>query len=165
MATPQMAPAPAGPSSAAVQAAARIHSGANWFLWIAGLSLVNSAVVIFGGSFHFVVGLGVTSVVDVIAKQVGGVGTILAIVINGFVAGVFVLFNRFAMKAQMKAQKWAFAVGMAVYAADGLLLFAAKDILSVAFHAYALYCIYRGMAAVSQWEAAKRAPGTAALAS
>jgi len=160
MATPQMAPAPAGPSPAAVQAATRIHASANWFLWIAGLSLVNSAVVIFGGNFHFVVGLGITSVVDVIARQAGGIGTVLDIVINGFVAGVFVLFNRFALKAQT----WAFAVGMLVYAADGLLLLAGRDILGVAFHAYALYCIYRGMAAVSRWEAAKRTPGAIGMA-
>ena len=30
---------------------------------------------------------------------------------------------------------------------DGLLLLMAQDYLSVAFHAYALYCIYRGLAA------------------
>jgi hypothetical protein len=124
-------------------ALARVRVSARWFYWIAGLSLINSAVVIFGGNFHFVVGLGVTSVVDALAKQAGSAGVVLDLIINGCIAGLFILFGSFASKAQ----KWAFLVGMALYALDGLLLLTARDILSVAFHAYALYCLYRGLAA------------------
>jgi hypothetical protein len=135
-------------------AAAHVSNGAKWFYWIAGLSLVNSLVVLFGGDFHFVVGLGITSVVDVLAKQAGSAGTVLDIVINGFVAGIFVLFGAFALKAQ----KWAFLAGMALYALDGLLLLTVMDIFSVAFHAYALFAIYRGLAAVDQLQ--KATPAT-----
>ncbi|MBZ5572583.1 MAG: hypothetical protein LAO09_11985 [Acidobacteriia bacterium] len=124
---------------------ARVSAGAKWFYWIAGLSLINSLVVIFGGNIHFVVGLGIPSVVvDTWAKQAGIAGSVLDIGINGFVAGVFVLFGYFAVKGQ----KWAFLVGMALYALDGLLLFSMKDYLSVGFHAYALFAIYRGLQAV-----------------
>lgn len=128
---------------------ARMRAGAKWFYWIAGLSLVNSLVVIFGGQFHFVVGLGITSVVDELAKGVGSAGTLLDLVINGTVAGVFFLFGSFAGKSQ----KWAFLVGMVLYGLDGLLLLAAKDILSVGFHAYALFMISRGLTAVGQPQA------------
>ena len=134
------------PSPNNLLANARVINGAKWFYWIAGLSVVNSLIVLFGGQLHFVVGLGISSVVDAIAKQAGSAGTVLDIVINGFVAGVFILFGTFALKQQ----KWAFLTGMVVYALDGVLLLAAGDILSVAFHAYALYAIYRGFAAVSQ---------------
>jgi hypothetical protein len=127
-------------------AAGRVRAGAKWFYWIAGLSMVNSLVVIFGGNFHFVVGLGITSVVDAFARRVGSAGSVLAIVINGFVAGVFVLFGSLAVKAQ----KWAFLLGMALYLLDGLLLVSAKDYLGVAFHAYALFAIYRGYTVTSQ---------------
>lgn len=143
------APVPASPSTsvpAHVAAAARVRSGASWFYWIAGLSLVNSAVVIFGGNFHFVIGLGLTTVVDVLAKSAGNIGTVLDLVINGFIAGMFFLFGNFARKAQ----KWAFIAGMAVYTLDALLLLMVKDVLSVGFHAYALYAIYRGFAAIGQ---------------
>ena len=145
MASAGSAPVTLDNREAVVQAAtlARVHVSARWFYWIAGLSLVNSAVVIFGGQFHFVVGLGVTSVVDGVAKQLGSAGVVLDLVINSVVAGVFCLFGYCASKAQ----KWAFVVGMALYALDGLLLLMAQDYLSVAFHAYALYCIYRGLAA------------------
>ena len=65
MASAGSAPATLDNREAVVLAAtlARVHVSARWFYWIAALSLVNSAVVIFGGQFHFVVGLGVTSVV------------------------------------------------------------------------------------------------------
>jgi hypothetical protein len=127
-------------------AAARARGGAKWFYWIAGLSMINSIVVITGGNFHFVVGLGVTSVVDAFAKRLGNTGSVLDIIINGFVAGVFALFGTFAVKAQ----KWAFVVGMTLYAVDGLLLLGVKDLLSVGFHAYALFAIYRGYTAAKQ---------------
>ena len=123
--------------------ATRARTGAKWFYWIAGLSMINSIVVITGGNFHFVIGLGITSVVDALAKRAGSAGSVLDIIINGFVAGAFVLFGTFAVKAQ----KWAFVVGMALYALDGLLLLGVKDVLSVAFHAYALFAIYRGYTA------------------
>ncbi len=124
-------------------AAARARAGAKWFYWIAGLSVINSLVVISGGSFHFVVGLGVTSVVDAMAKRLGNAGTVLDLVINGFVAGLFVMFGHFAAQGR----KWAFLVGMTLYGLDGLLLFGAKDYLSAGFHAYALFAIYKGMTA------------------
>ena len=127
-------------------AAAQVRAGAKWFYWIAGLSMINSLVVIFKGNFHFVVGLGITSVVDAFARRVGSAGSVLDIIINGFVAGVFVLFATFAVKAQ----KWAFLVGMVLYLLDGLLLVSVKDYLGVAFHAYALYAIYRGFTVTSQ---------------
>ena len=36
---------------------ARLRSGARWFYWVAGLSLVNTAAAFAGGHIHFVVGL------------------------------------------------------------------------------------------------------------
>ena len=131
-------------------ALARVSAGAKWFYWIAGLSMINSAIALFGGNLHFVVGLGITSVVDVLAKRTGSAGNVLDLIINGFVAGTFVLFGSFALKRQ----KWAFLVGMALYALDGLLLLTVMDIFGVAFHAYALFAIYRGMSALDQIQTA-----------
>jgi hypothetical protein len=95
MASTGLAPAPIQNTQTVAQATAlaRVRISARWFYWIAGLSLINSAVVIFGGNFHFVVGLGVTSVVDVLAKRAGTTGIVLDLIINGFVAGVFYLFG------------------------------------------------------------------------
>jgi hypothetical protein len=83
---------------------------------------------------------------------------VLDLIINGIVAGVFVLFWQFARKGQ----KWAFVVGMVLYAADGLLLVLLKDILSVAFHAYALYRISGGLKALPVLQRAEAATQMAA---
>jgi hypothetical protein len=121
-----------------------VNAGASWFLWIAGLSIVNSIIRMFGGGVHFIVGLGITQLVDALARQAGSSGIVLDLIINSFVAGIFVIFWHFGKKGQ----NWPFLVGMAVYALDGLLLLSFKDIFSVAFHAYALFRIYNGMKAV-----------------
>ncbi len=126
-----------------MMAAARAKAGAKWFYWIAALSMINSIVMITGGNLHFVVGLGITSVVDAMAKKVGSAGSVLDLVINGFVAGIFALLGTFAVKVQ----RWAFVLGMALYAMDGLLLLGVKDFFGLAFHAWALYAIYRGYTA------------------
>ncbi|HEY1272815.1 MAG TPA: hypothetical protein VGF08_12555 [Terriglobales bacterium] len=117
-----------------------VGAGAGWFIWIAGLSVVNSVIGMAGGGVHFIVGLGITQEVDALAKEAGSSGMVLDLIINGFVVGVFALFWHFARKGQ----SWAFIVGMLLYAADGLLLLVFKDIFSVAFHAYALFRIYNG---------------------
>jgi hypothetical protein len=134
-----------------------VKGAASWFIWIAGLSLVNSIIGMAGGGLHFIVGLGITQVVDALAHEAGSSGIVLDLIINGFVVGIFALFFNFARKGH----SWAFIVGMLLYAADGLLLLAFKDILSVAFHAYALYRIYLGLKALpalQKLEAAMASP-------
>src|SRR3989442_13684974 len=44
------------------------RKGTNWFYWVAGLSLVNSAVILGGGSIFFVIGLGFTLRADSLAE-------------------------------------------------------------------------------------------------
>jgi hypothetical protein len=125
-----------------------VKAGAGWFLWIACLSIVNSIIGMAGGGVHFIVGLGLTQVVDIIAHRVGSSGIVLDLIINGFVVGTFVLFWNFAKKGQ----SWAFIIGMALYALDALLLITFKDVFSVAFHAYALFRIYHGLKAAPTLE-------------
>ena len=45
----------------------RFRSGASWFYWIAGLSIVNSLVVHLQGQWAFVIGLGITQIIDAVA--------------------------------------------------------------------------------------------------
>ena len=65
----------------------------------------------------------------------------LDLIINGIIAGVFVLFWNFARKGQ----SWAWYLGMGLYAIDGVLLLLFKDYLAIAFHAYALYRMSTGL--------------------
>ena len=122
-----------------------VKRGASWFITVAVLSIVNSILSMSGAAIRFIFGLGIAQIVDVFAHQAGGTGVFLDLIINGFVAGIFVVFWSFARKGE----KWAFVVGMVLYVLDGLILLVFKDILAVAFHAYALYRMYTGLSAVS----------------
>jgi zinc transporter ZupT len=135
------------PNYAAVEHTRHMHSGANWFFWIAGLSLINSVIALVKGGWSFLAGLGVTQVIDGLAlglsDELGGAAVAVALVLDLVVAGFFVGLGLYARRALL----WAFVLGMIVYALDGVLLAAFQVWLSLAFHAFALYGIYRGYAA------------------
>jgi hypothetical protein len=149
-------------AAAALQLArvkARIRVSADWFFWIAGLSILNTVIMEAGGGIRFIVGLGITEVVDaVMAHQASG-AHLAGWIVNLVIAGVFALFGKFGREGS----KGAFIVGMVLYAGDALLMANFKIWLGVAFHAYALYRIYLGMAALNQLESAKQQAQIAGL--
>jgi len=121
-----------------------VRVGAGWFATIAALSMINSVLSMSGAGIRFIFGLGIAEFVDGLAHQAGQTGFALDLVINGFVAGVFLIFWRFARKGE----QWAFVVGLAIYAVDAAVVLYFKDVLAAAFHAYALYRIYTGMSGI-----------------
>lgn len=143
---------------AMVQLQARIKSGANWFYWIAGLSLINTIAAVSGSNWRFLIGLGVTQMADAVAPGLGSAGTIIALVIDGIALGFFVLMGAMAGKAM----RWAFILGMVAFALDGGINLLARDFIGAAFHAYALYCIYRGFAAIKVKETVNSAAAATA---
>ena len=128
-----------------------VKNGAGWFLAIAGLSILNSVLTMSGASFHFIFGLGTTEIVDAIGRQAGTTGSALSLVVNLFIAGVFLLFWNFARRGE----RWAFLVGMVLFALDGLIFLLAQDWLGVGFHALVLYWLFRGFSAARQSSAAR----------
>jgi hypothetical protein len=134
---------------------ARSISGANWFLIIAALSIVNSIIILADGRWSFLAGLGMTQIIDGlaigVAGEMGRTATIIALLMDAMVAGVFVLLGMFARKQQ----SWAFIAGMCIYALDGLIFLFVHDWFALAFHAYALYSIYGGFAANQKFHAAE----------
>jgi hypothetical protein len=138
------------PARNAALAVSRLKSGASWFYWIAGLSLINSVVSFTGSGWRFILGLGITQILDGGGGGLGSGGKTVALVLDLMVAGVFVLFGVFAHKAQM----WAFVVGMALFALDGLIFLVAQNWIGVGFHAFVLYCLFRGFSACRELRAA-----------
>jgi hypothetical protein len=126
--------------------AATLKSGASWFYWIAGLSLVNSISAASGSGWRFLLGLGITQVVDAFGSGIGGSGKIVALVLNLLVASMFVALGIFGNKRHL----WAFIVGMGLFALDGLIFLLDQDWLGVGFHVFALYCLFRGFSACRQ---------------
>ena len=131
------------------QLEARMKSGAHWFYWIAALSLVTSIISLAEGNWAFLVSLGVTQVIDGVARGVASeLGWGFKVVAFGFdliAAGLCVLLGYFATKRN----GWAFIVGMALYALDALLVVVFFDILPLLFHAYVLYNLFNGYKATA----------------
>jgi len=44
-----------------------LKSGANWFYWVAGLSLINTIMIFAGAKWGFAIGLAITQIIDVVA--------------------------------------------------------------------------------------------------
>ncbi len=126
----------------------RIRAGADWFIWIAALSIINAIIMTAGGKFHFIFGLGATDLVSAIATKLPSGGVIAAWVVNIVIAGVFALIGKIAREGK----KNAFYAGMIFYVLDAALMLLFQDWLGLAFHAYALFRIYGGVKAATELE-------------
>lgn len=133
-------------------------SGANWLFWVAGLSLINSTITLFGGETRFVVGLAVTTVADAIAKvtaerepDIASVVMTVAIAFSLFVSGLF------AGAGWLARQRFnfVFAFAMFVYLLDGALCLFFGDMMSAGFHAFALFCMWGGFNAFRKLRASE----------
>lgn len=133
---------PAAPAPAALLAQ-QVKNGASWFYWIAGLSLINTVVQSFGGSMSFIFGLGITQVIDAIAGQIGPAGRGVALALDAVVFGLFILVGVLANRRKTAA----FIAGMVLYALDSVLFLVIFDLLPLAFHAFALFFIFKGFQA------------------
>ena len=127
---------------------AQLKRGASWFYWIAGLSLINSLIFVFGGSVSFIAGLAYTQIIDAIidVSISQGASTSLhavAIVLDLILVAIFALFGYYANKAINAV----FIIGIIIYVIDGLLWLFLGSYFAAAFHAYALFMIIRGFMA------------------
>ncbi len=122
-------------------AAAAIRSGANWFFWIAGMSVINSVASLGGADWGFVIGLGITQVFDAVALAIES-NVVKAVVfgIDLICAGIFISFGVIAGKGR----RWCFLLGMCLYGLDSVIFIVAEDALGFGFHFMALYFINQG---------------------
>jgi len=141
---------PAEVVSEDVRLQATMRSGAGWFYWVAGLSLVNTVMTHTGSDVNFLMGLAYTLVVDGIAQasmESGGPIAAIRLVAIGLdvvIAGAFVLFGLFGQRGKA----WAFLVGIALYALDAAVFAYFASWANVAFHAFAGLYLVRGFLAL-----------------
>jgi hypothetical protein len=121
----------------------RMRRGAGWFLSIAILSGANALLQIFDAKIRFIFGLGITQLVDAMARGMGERGPTLILVVDGLFIGMLILCSRWARTGSQGA----FLGGMIAYALDGVLLLYFRVWLDAAVHAYALWMIWQGFAA------------------
>ena len=127
---------------------AKTKRGANWFYWIAALSLINSAIYVFGGNLSFIAGLAVTQIVDAVSDVAISYGLpsvfkAVAVVIDLAAAGLFVFFGYYAGRGSSST----FVAGITIYAIDAVLCLLIGSYFSAAFHGYALFSIVGGLLA------------------
>ncbi len=134
-----------------------VKNGANWFYWIAGLSLFNSLLFAFGTSVSFLTGLGFALVMDVFVGAVVDAGgspllRIVSTVTNFVLVAAFALFGYYAGK-QFKG---AFLAGIILYLLDIALVLLLEEYLMAGFHAFALIFIGRGYLACRSLDTQRR---------
>lgn len=127
---------------------AQLKSGANWFYWIAGLSLINSAIFVFGGQVNFIAGLAYTQIIDAvidvsIAQGASQALLGVAIVLDLVLVAIFALFGYFSNKAINAV----FIVGIVVYVIDAGLWLLLDSYFAAGFHVFALFMIGKGFMA------------------
>ncbi len=129
----------------------KIRNGTNWFYWIAGLSVLNMIMTFTGSSLTFSLGLGITQIIDGfmigLVRDLGPNANLLryiGIAIDLVIATIFVLFGFFGRKGY----RWPVIIGLVLYTIDGVILLLFQDYLGAAFHALAIYGIWRGLAPV-----------------
>lgn len=136
----------------------RYKSGANWFYWIAGLSLVTSIVSFSGGGWRFLISLGTTQFIDAFAQGMaaaleGDAPRVIALVLDILVTGLFVLFGVLAGKKML----WAYMAGMVIFGMDGLVSLLFTDLIGLLAHGVVLFFMARGYMAGRELMALERA--------
>ena len=135
----------------------RYKSGANWFYWIAGLTIITSVIGLMGGGWRFFLSLGTTQLIDGIARgaseSLGDATKVIAFVLDIFITAAFVAFGALAHKKHL----WAYVVGMVVFLLDALLSLLFSDWLGFLVHAFVLFVMFRGYQAGREVVALERA--------
>jgi hypothetical protein len=127
----------------------RANSGARWFYWIAGLSLITSLISLTGSGWGFLLSLGATQVASAIGASAGDVAKVLAVIFVLLATGLFAGFGVLAMKRYV----WVFVLGIVLYALDGLILVLIQNWIGLIFHGLVVYWLIMGCNACRQFNA------------
>jgi hypothetical protein len=119
--------------------------GANCFLFVAVISILSSVRILSSGHFGFLLGLGITSMVGESLRIDGHGGMATTLAVYGCTAGLFLAFWHFGAKGA----KWAFLIGMLFYLVDTLILLLFRRVVAAGFHAFMLFEMYQGFAAIA----------------
>ncbi len=135
------------------------EKAAQWFIIIAGFSLLNSILIYLGTDMNFVVGLGLTMLVDgiLLVSQEGldGIAKVLVQTIAiGFNVAILGLFWMIWKKSK-RGSRTAYIAGMVIYLLDALLFLLVGDWVGIAFHIFFLFFIFGGYGFIKNRSAAE----------
>jgi hypothetical protein len=120
-----------------------VRNGANWLFAIGTLSIVNTLLTGFGFKFNFIVGLGITGLIDAIFYELNRsifLLFFLNLFLNILISSVFFILAVYGKKAQA----WAFIAALIFYGVDTLLISFAEIWFAVIFHIFGMVGIFLG---------------------
>jgi hypothetical protein len=117
--------------------------GADWFFWIAILSLINSLIVFYYQTPNTPLALGITRWLDGTTSGFNASMTSGGLVTNLFVAAVLVVFGLLARRGS----DIAFVVGIFLYVIDAMLVIGLRDFFGFGVHLIALFFLVKGLLA------------------
>jgi hypothetical protein len=111
-------------------------NAANYFFWIAALSVVNTVLILSNAKFTFAFSLGIVDLVSY-----GSPDKTIAIVFTAVMAAIFAGLGLAARTGNAAV----FITGMTLYALDAILLIFLQDWIGIAVHAYILFRLFQGV--------------------
>ncbi len=117
--------------------------GADWFFWLALLSIVNSLIVYFYNTPNTPVALGLTQWLDGTNGGIGSSMSLSWLVNNILIAGCLAMFGLLARKGS----DIAFVVGIFVYVIDAFLMIGVRDLFGFGVHLLAIFFLCKGLLA------------------
>lgn len=123
----------------------QFKSGANWFYWLAGLSLLSTILLYMGSSIIPALTLGIAELLTYLALEEPSWIVVLApmYLLSVSVIGVIGFFSS-------KGVRWLYLIGIILIGLDTLLVLLAVDIMGILFHAIALYFLIQGYIALGK---------------
>ena len=117
--------------------------GADWFIWLAILSVINSLIVYFYNTPNTPIALGITQWVDGTTTSFNSKMTTSALAINLLIAGALAMFGLLARRGS----DIAFVVGIFLYVIDAFLMIGMKDFFGLGVHLLGLFFLVKGLLA------------------
>ena len=122
-------------------------NGANWFFWLAILSVINTLVVYFGRLDNTPLAFGVTQWLDgsagTLASRVASPFSLTGVAVDLLLAVMFAAFGYFARRGNDSV----YLFGILLYAVDALLSLGLKDFWGFSVHLVGLFFLFRGLLA------------------
>ncbi|HVF31050.1 MAG TPA: hypothetical protein VNA22_08770 [Pyrinomonadaceae bacterium] len=117
--------------------------GADWFLWLAILSVVNTLIVYFYNTPNTPVALGITQWLDGTHAGIKSAMSTSALGINLLIAAALAMFGLLARKGS----DIAFVVGIFLYVIDSFLSIGVRDFFGFGVHLVGLFFLVKGLLA------------------
>jgi hypothetical protein len=117
--------------------------GADWFVWIAILSLINSLIVFYYQTPNTPFALGITRWLDGTTSGFNASMTTSGLVTNLLIVAVLVMFGVLARRGS----DIAFVLGIFLYVIDAMLVIGLRDFFAFGVHLIALFFLVKGLLA------------------